>query len=196
MKKIFFFITFFASLTLGAQDINIIPQPQQLKVLDGNFILSKQTTIVSLNKTDDKSIRFLNDYLQKFYGFKLKIAKQGKTNCISFVHDKNPNKNIAAYQLNITPNCIKIVGEKEGGFYAVQTIIQLLPILDKQPVKILSFHIPCVQIIDEPRFSYRGMHLDVGLHFFSVDYIKKYIDFIALHKMNVFHWHLTEDQGW
>ena len=78
----------------------------------------------------------------------------------------------------------------EAVFNGVQTIIQLLPL------KSGAIKIPCVQIQDEPRFQYRGLHLDVGRHFLPVDFIKKYIDYIALHKMNYFHWHLTEDQGW
>ena len=76
-------------------------------------------------------------------------------------------------------------------FYGVQSLIQLLP-----PKNNGEINSPVVDIFDEPRFEYRGMHLDVVRHIFPVDYIKKYIDYIALHKMNHFHWHLTDDQGW
>src|SRR5260221_14713664 len=72
----------------------------------------------------------------------------------------------------------------------MQTLIQLLPVNSDK------LQVPFVSVTDYPRFSYRGMHLDVGRHFFPVDFVKKYIDYIALHKMNYFHWHLTEDQGW
>ena len=80
---------------------------------------------------------------------------------------------------------------EQGVFYGIQTLIQLLP-----TEKSNSLHIPQCNIVDSPRFAYRGLHLDCGRHFFPVDFIKQYIDFIAMHKMNTFHWHLTEDQGW
>jgi hexosaminidase len=95
------------------------------------------------------------------------------------------------YRLTVTGDKIVIKGDQAGVFYAVQSLIQLLPL-----EKTKQLTIPQVQIVDSARFAYRGMHLDVGRHFFPVSYIKKYIDFIAMHKMNTFHWHLTEDQGW
>jgi hexosaminidase len=101
--------------------------------------------------------------------------------------------------LNVTANSIQIQGDgKAGTFYGMQTLIQLLPIptSDKLALKAPKFSIPCVSIDDQPRFPYRGMHLDVSRHFFPISYVKKYIDYIALHKMNRFHWHLTDDQGW
>jgi hexosaminidase len=85
---------------------------------------------------------------------------------------------------------------EEGVFYGVQTLIQLLPVDNKSQTTNNKLQIPYVSIQDHPRFAYRGMHLDCGRHFFPVSFIKKYIDYIALHKMNYFHWHLTEDQGW
>jgi hexosaminidase len=81
--------------------------------------------------------------------------------------------------------------DPHGLFYGVQTLLQMIPF-----EKSKTFQIPCLSILDHPKFAWRGMHLDVGRHFFSVDFIKKYIDYIALYKMNTFHWHLTEDQGW
>ena len=80
-------------------------------------------------------------------------------------------------------------------FYGIQTLLQLLP-TDKDSINNNQFQIPQLSITDYPRFQYRGMHLDVGRHFFGVDEVKKYIDYIAFHKFNTFHWHLTEDQGW
>jgi hexosaminidase len=99
---------------------------------------------------------------------------------------------VGAYQMRVGTKGIYIAGDNEEGvFYGLQTLIQLLPVQAGT-----SLSIPEVNITDYPRFAYRGLHLDVGRHFFSVDFIKQYIDFIALHKMNEFHWHLTEDQGW
>ncbi len=90
------------------------------------------------------------------------------------------------------PKGIYIGGDNEEGvFYAVQTLIQLLPVERQQ-----ALDVPYLEINDEPRFGYRGMHLDAARHFMPVDFIKKYIDYLALHKLNTFHWHLTDDQGW
>lgn len=97
------------------------------------------------------------------------------------------------YHLTIDEKNISILaeGNSAGAFYAIQTLIQLLPVGKNKSLKI-----PCLQIKDSPRFEWRGMHLDVCRHFFPVDFIKKYIDMMAMYKMNTFHWHLTEDQGW
>ena len=81
-------------------------------------------------------------------------------------------------------------------FYGVQTLIQAITPYSKQLIERHPLELPCVEITDHPRFSWRGMHLDVSRHFFDVAFIKKYIDVIAFHKLNVFHWHLTDDQGW
>lgn len=97
-----------------------------------------------------------------------------------------------AYRMQVKKNGIYVSGDNENGvFYGVQTLLQLLPVN-----KSSTLSIPYVNIEDYPRFAYRGLHLDVGRHFFPINFIKKYIDYIAFHKMNYFHWHLTEDQGW
>jgi hexosaminidase len=103
-----------------------------------------------------------------------------------------------AYSLLSNKNGIQIsANSAEGIFYGIQTLIQLLPVKSSSvKTKISKLVIPSVQINDYPRFSYRGLLLDVGRHFFPVEFIKKCIDYLALHKMNYFHWHLTEDQGW
>ena len=103
------------------------------------------------------------------------------------------------YELRVEPERIVIdYGTPSGAFYAIQSLLQLFPqeIFETKPVKGVKWTVPCVSIEDRPRFQYRGMHLDCCLHFFTMDFLKKYIDIMALHKVNRFHWHLTEDQGW
>jgi len=132
-----------------------------------------------------------------------------KTECI--VDEEKSDKNIVffdldtsiadeGYSLDIDPSKIIIKASSAAGFYyAVQSLKQLLPIAvygDKESVSVEKWEVPCAHIDDAPRFSYRGMHLDVARHFFSVDEVKRYIDLLAMHKLNVFHWHLTDDQGW
>lgn len=132
-----------------------------------------------------------------------------KTECI--VEEEKREKNIVffdldtsiadeGYSLDIDPSKIIIKASSAAGFYyAVQSLKQLLPIAvygDKESDLVEEWEVPCAHIDDAPRFSYRGMHLDVARHFFSVDEVKRYIDLLAMHKLNVFHWHLTDDQGW
>ncbi|RFM27682.1 beta-N-acetylhexosaminidase [Deminuibacter soli] len=182
-----------ASQLFGQSPVSIIPAPVKLTTQEGNFILTPSTVIVNTTG-EEKTIRFFNDYLQKFYGFKLKEAKKASRNFIELTTPtfiKAPD-NAERYTMNVTPDKISITGDShQGTFYGMQTLLQLLPVEDDK-----SLNIPAVDIEDYPRFGYRGMMLDVGRHFFSVDFVKQYIDFLALHKINTFHWHLTEDQGW
>ena len=200
MKKLIPFYLLLTIITVHAQEINIIPKPVEVKMGKGNFILSGETVIVLSDDSGKHSADFLNDYLKQFYSFQLKIVKKAKDNFI-FLSTMNENKNAEhpeGYDLKIDKNSVDIVGYSNAGtFYGIQSLIQLLPIPDsKSKIVNQKLAVPQLSISDYPRFAYRGMHLDCGRHFFSVDFIKKYIDWIALHKMNYFHWHLTEDQGW
>jgi len=160
----------------------------------GVFKIKKSTRIVLADNRLSKQAAFFNDYLQQFYGFKLKVIrrKTAPDNSI-FLQDAGlKNKIKGAYKLEVADKKITVSGDDaEGAFYAIQTIIQLLPIEGTT-----SLAIQQLNITDFPRFAYRGMMLDVSRHFFSEEYVKKFIDFMALHKLNTFHWHLTEDQGW
>ena len=184
-------------LNTSAQEISIIPQPANLQVNPGKFLISKKTVITARDEEDRKTAAFLNNYLEQFYGFKLDIDKQESKDYIKLTtrkYIKAPDKD--AYILNVTAEGVLIEGDTYAGtFTGMQSLIQLLPVGETRASG-LKLEIPFVSIRDEPRFDYRGMHLDVGRHFFPVEFIKKYIDYIALHKMNYFHWHLTEDQGW
>lgn len=176
-----------------AQDISIIPKPASVQVKPGNFTLSQSTTIVAKDKEDRKAADFLNAYLQEVYGFTLPIEKKEPKNYIRLQTRKPSGTNAKdAYALDVTKDGVTIAGDTYAGtFHGLQSLIQLLPV-----EKSRALSIPAVAIQDVPRFNYRGMHLDVGRHMFPISFIKKYIDYLALHKMNYFHWHLTEDQGW
>ena len=176
------------------QPIGIIPQPASVEINNGNFTINNQTTIFYTQKGIEKSIGFLNGYLKATYGFALPVQKknvypEGK---ISIQYDPKKITAHNGYSLKISGSQVEIIGNDEPGvFYAIQTLIQLLPVEKSNNLTIQQ----CI-VIDSPRFAYRGLHLDCGRHFFSVDFVKQYIDFIAMHKMNTFHWHLTDDQGW
>ena len=195
MKKIPAFLLLFSFSSLMAQKINIVPMPAEMKMpkIAATFPLTSKTTIVLKGTGLENSAAFLNDYLKKYYGFNLNIANDDKGKDAIVLSVQPGESAIAeAYQMTVNNSGVNIKGSDESGvFYGIQTLIQLLPVTKSNSLKI-----PFVAINDYPRFKYRGMHLDVGRHFFPADYIKKYIDYLALHKFNTFHWHLTDDQGW
>ena len=189
-----FLLTFLLCGALSfAQEVKIIPQPVQVITNTGNFVINSQTKLVVANNDDKATAAFLNKYLADYYGFELPIVKKLTKNSIEF---KSLNTigglKSEGYSLKSDNKGVVISGNSPiGTFYGMQTLIQLLPVEKSNNLKIAS-----VDVKDEPRFAYRGAMLDVGRHFFPVSFVKKYIDYLALHKMNYFHWHLTEDQGW
>ncbi len=192
MKKIAVF--FFLFNHIAYSQLALIPQPIEIQIGTGNFLI-KNTTYFLVNDVDNNEIDLFNAYLRSKYDFELKVltkSKKNTTNNISIYIENIKDTISEKYELVVNPNqiLIKSIGNA-GVFYAFQTLMQLLPLDRNQEIKI-----PCVTIKDEPKFSWRGMHLDVSRHFFSVDFVKKYIDYLAMYKMNTFHWHLTDDQGW
>lgn len=169
---------------------NIIPMPLEQTIEKGMFLLDDT---VSLNFDEElKSIAtYFNEFLQNKTGITLNTDQGGKS--ISFsINSKIENEE--GYTLKINTDQVIIQSKTaKGAFYAVQSMLQLFPV-DTENKK--SIALQALTIKDKPQFKYRGMHLDVGRHFFKVNFIKKYIDLISQLKMNTFHWHLTEDQGW
>ncbi len=179
--------------------ISVIPQPNHIRKDEGEFTINRKT-LVYLDESTDEMTRimgFLNEKLGAAAGFELELADElPADNCICFMNAGLPAE---AYCLNVLPNRVVVdYGDGAGAFYALQTIFQLLPeeIFAEGKKSGVKWVLPCVSIDDEPRFEYRGMHLDVCLHYFDFEFLKRYIDIMALHKVNRFHWHLTEDQGW
>ena len=200
MKNLILFFLIVMNLSAISQTpINIIPKPVQLTQKTGYFNLNKSTVIIA-NTASRHNADMLNFYLKKFYGFTLSVknisSNQKVKNAISLGLVYPGDRNKDQYTLNIQGNKISIGGtSNEAIFYGIQSLLQLLP-TDKDSINNSQFQIPQLSITDYPRFQYRGMHLDVGRHFFGVDEVKKYLDYMAFHKFNTFHWHLTEDQGW
>ena len=193
MKKVIFLaaICLFCATFSFAQtgELNIVPQPKSVVKSNGEFKFDNKTKIVATDEIGRKSAGMLNDLLMKNHGFKLEFTdKQPKKNAIVF---SSQNSASEAYDLKIGEDGIQITGGETGQFYALQTLMQILPVNFKGAAKL-----PAVEIADAPRFAYRGMHLDVSRHFFPVSFVKKYIDLMAQYKFNQFHWHLTDDQGW
>ena len=194
MKSFLFFVLLMAAgVKVVCQQISIIPQPVSSQQVKGNFTITAKTVFVVKDMEDKKSADFFNAYLENIYGFKLAKSSSAKNNFIQLTTKKFIQQPLAdGYTLVANPAGVSITGDTyPGTFYGIQSLIQLLPV-----IKSASLIIPAVTIKDAPRFNYRGMMLDVSRHFFPVPVVKKFIDYIALHKMNYFHWHLTDDQGW
>lgn len=195
MKNLLLFCFIAFSLNLSAQEISIIPQPVYImhETDKKSFTIDAKTQIVVIDSSLLNSADFLNNYLQSYYKLKLNITRiTPAKNFISLTLNTHISEFDDAYLLNTLDNGISVAGtSKAGVFYGIQSLIQLLPASNTEKISVKS-----VSIIDYPRFDYRGMHLDVSRHFFDVAFVKQYIDYLALHKMNYFHWHLTDDHGW
>ncbi len=196
-------------LSVNAQNRHaIIPQPQQLVTKDGFFQIKKNNIIfVPEQQTDILPIaELLQQRLKICSGLDLKIikyignrlnAEHNQKNCIIF--STNTNLKDEEYGLNVNSSKINFTASSgKGFFYALQTFFQLLPtsIFASSIQSGIDWKIPNCDIKDAPQFSYRGVMLDVSRHFYPVPFIKKYLDLLAIHKFNTFHWHLTDDQGW
>lgn len=206
---LFFVITLFCFSKTQAQKtaVNIIPEPVKTEVKDGHFTL---TPSIKIAFNDDQSsvdslAQYLANKLTTATWTKLAITAEpaAADTVIRLRLDPDGNyKNDEAYKLSVQPEKIEIKAPKPAGlFYGIQSLLQLLPaeIFYDDPTLVpqnIHWHIPAVEITDYPRYQYRGLHLDVARHFFPISFVKKYIDLLALHKMNRFHWHLTDDQGW
>ena len=179
-------------------DLNVIPMPQEVacNAAADPFVITNRTKVVypAGNEKMQRNAEFLATYVEEMTGTELQVTSdETSSNAIVL----NVEDNVAekeGYTLRIDKNLITIAGGSEAGvFYGIQTLHKAMPVIDVEGV---SAAIPAGVVKDAPRFGYRGFMLDVCRHFFPVSYIKQVIDMCALHNINYFHWHLTEDQGW
>ncbi len=201
-------LLFCVMLSAQAQSLDryqLIPWPVHLEPAAGSFQINEET-VVALSAPDDTELsaiaRYWRDLVSVATGFTL-APSADTTNQNVVVFEVNPQLRMPSegYQLLVTPDQVTLTSPSYAGlFRGVQTLRQLMPAAVERagilPTSNFAWTIPSVSISDYPRFEYRGMHLDVARHFFSVSFIKRYLDFLAMYKMNRFHWHLTEDQGW
>lgn len=186
----------------GAQEqlrqFSIVPEPELVKVMPGNFMPNSATVILYEDK--NSQLKFIADQLsaklKSHTGGKLPLRTltgvPGKNQIVFKLSDKLTGMGAEGYTLDINPRGIVITAKQpQGCFYGMQTLLQLLPVNHGDVLAIPALHIQ-----DQPRFSWRGAMLDVSRHFFTVEQVKKYIDFLAAYKLNTFHWHLTDNQGW
>lgn len=201
MKKLFLSlitITFFFinSYQTNGQNISVIPKPVKIDLNEGVFTFSNDTKIW-ISPTEE--MKFLGNLVaqsvKNITGLNLnptsKMTREIPKSLVWLILDSTI-VNKEAYNLSIKPNEIRITaGSGAGIFYGIQSLMQLLP-LSKTEI----LNLPCMKIEDYPRFKWRGVHLDVSRHFFPLEFVKKYIDILSMYKINTFHWHLTDDQGW
>ena len=201
MKRLLLSLFCIAALSLYANELSLIPQPAKLVVGEGCFTFGKKVKVFVPQYAGDSVAvvfdAFAND-LKKATGIGVKKTKKGAKAALMLAVDNS----IAAegYKLNVEKEKITIQASRPAGFfYALQTLKQLMPrnVMAAVPAPdVKEWSVPCVAIDDAPRFSWRGFMLDEGRHFYGKEEIKKIIDVMAAYKMNRFHWHLTEDQGW
>jgi len=184
--------------------INIIPQPELLELVSEQFTINSETKLV-VNKNKCLLIaNYLADQISMFSKIDLNVYDEREIDqteniiFLSIIDVGNYNLDAEGYQLDVGKKLIHIIANDTGGlFLGVQSLFQLFPVdVLKKDLNPTEVSIPGVHIEDKPRFPYRGMHLDVCRHMFPLEFIKKYIDLLAMYKFNTFHWHLTEDQGW
>ena len=199
--KVFAFLLLFVLCLSAATEghtLSIVPQPQSVTRLPGSFTLTRQTAIDVDTPLADDAQAYLQQQLSLNAHYRL-TRQQRRSDTIDYRLDKQlPHE---AYRLQIRPRQIEIrASSRAGFFYATVSLMQLMEPtiwgMEKRSDAIQKWHLPACSISDAPRFKWRGMMLDSARNFFSVDYVKKFIDRMAQHKLNLFHWHLSDDEGW
>jgi len=185
---------FFLGFINAQKQLNLIPYPQKVELKTGNFEINENTLLVGDKKSNE--YKYFTEKFKKIYSKDLsKNIKKVKPNFISLLLNKdlkidNKQEFNSNYILDVSDEMILVIGKNsEGLFQGIQTLLQLIETSK-------DGKIPALKIQDSPKFAWRGMHLDVCRHFFTVEEVKQYIDYLAMYKLNTFHWHLTDDQGW
>ena len=212
MKNLFFFL--FVALAIAGifsanaqrAEYDVIPLPKEVKVDSANVFVLKNGMGVSFDASSEeifRNVAFLRQWVEETTGISLKLTPTDKKAAIRLSLDYKEAKDEAeaelteqqkeAYRIKVDKKGISIMARQPIGlFRAIQTLRKSLPVMKNADM----VELPYVEIFDEPRFEYRGVLLDCGRHYFSIEFIKKFLDVMALHGSNQFHWHLTEDQGW
>jgi hexosaminidase len=184
-----------------AAEPSIIPLPESMTVRDGVFALRPETPILVEGKSKATG-KFLAERLRASTGFAFPVKSPGTSTAGAIwltTKGSDPSLGAEGYELTVTPDSVLIRAPEEAGlFYGVQSLLQLLPpeVFSAQPASGVKWEAQCVEIKDRPRFPWRGMLLDVSRHFLTKPEVEQILDALAIHKINVFHWHLTDDQGW
>ena len=208
MKKTVFFLAalILISMAAPAATLGLIPQPVSVETQPGTFRLHSSTAIVVPHGAPElrQAAGYLANVLAAPTGWPLKISASARGSArrdaimLALTAPAPAPANPDGYDLSVTPHAIRIQSPTPAGlFYGIQTLLQLLPPeIESRTRRDTAWTVPSVHIVDYPRFAWRGLMLDVSRHFFTKEFVEQYIDRMARYKMNVFHWHLTDDNGW
>ncbi|WP_220764611.1 family 20 glycosylhydrolase [Flavobacterium sp. UMI-01] len=177
-------------------NISLLPKPSSLEFNEGEFQFVANTKIIQQDPSQQKAINYLKGLFSKAAGYHLAVSKSKKSGAVIF--EKTAGLKNGGYTLAINPKGITVKASEETGYFnAVQTLRQLLPKeIESKTIQKMRWAVPAVVVKDEPRFAWRGMHMDFSRHFFDIDEVKTFLDYMALYKLNTYHMHLTDDQGW
>ena len=201
MKKILFVISLISMALLSnsrlqSQSINIIPNPQEVSIGKGTFTVNQQLNIVS-SIASYSTASILQTNIENIAGYQIEIVESEKSGTEVIQFKLNEKLAGEAYELIVSNTGIQIIASNSAGwFYGVQSLLQLFPELPDSTENVSSIEVPVVTIKDDPRFSWRAFMLDEARYFKGMDQVKMLLDEMAFLKMNVFHWHLVDDQGW
>lgn len=199
IRTITLFLAFISSLAMAqtpATRLKIIPAPNKIRYTAGEFIFSQKTSIYIKNKQDNV-LNFFTAYLKNQRNYTNRIIQSapknltGLKNAIIIQVSDEGELPSEGYKLTVNKEKVVIRGRGAGLLYGINTFLQLLPVENSN-----AYKLPCIEIVDQPRFGYRGLMLDVSRHFYSVTDVKKIIDLMAFYKLNTFHWHLVDNEGW
>lgn len=185
-----------SSKTFTGAEVSIVPKPSVMLLSEGSFSFSKDTKIFIENDNQKPAAKYLSDLFENAAGYPISISEVKENAHIIFLEDDALKPE--AYHLEVTPKQITIIASDAAGyFYGIQTMRQLLPAsIETANSNEQNWLVPSLIINDEPRFAWRGMQMDFSRHFFSIDEVKTFLNYMALYKLNTYHMHLTDDQGW
>ena len=191
-----FLLAFFTVAASAQQKPSFIPQPENIAWMDGTFTITKKTSISAESATLRPAAEYLATILTKSAGVEPSQKKRGGDIRLALSDNIAPG----GYMLTVTPKLVTLTGgDYQGVVSGISTLRQMLPEADSDSqltINNLQRRLPCCKILDTPRFSWRGMELDCSRHFFTKQEVLELLDVLALYKINKFHWHLTDDQGW
>ena len=186
-----------ASLSAQTANFDVVPAPRTVKSASGApFVINEKTSIVYKkgDKAQQRAAQALAGYIERALHLRLAVTTKAAQHSITLSTAGKKDAAGEGYTINVSKDGIRIEGASDAGlFYGVQTLRKALPVLQSAAKGV---EVPAGEVADAPRFAYRGAHLDVSRHFVTLDSVKRFIDMLALHNINRFHWHLTDDQGW
>ena len=202
-KRIAGILSIITGIAFGSvgQTLSVIPKPVSVERLDGNFTITPATRVIAEDSAAAEATKLI-DALTPAMSFRLQreIGMQRRDNAITFVlSEEIPQLGYEGYELDVSPERVAIRARRPAGlFYGIQTLLQLLPakVFSKTPAENVTWKVPCVKIVDYPRFQWRGLLVDPARHFIPKQDLLRFIDTMSLHKFNSLQIHLTDDQGW